>query len=817
MKNGHAKAAKAVKAAEPENTSPPKVWDNRGLVFGGCVCLAIIVWIVYGQTRQFDFVNFDDGQYITDNAAVTNGVSLTGVASAFNSHATDNWVPLTTISHMVDCQFYGLNAGGHHLTNILLHTAAVIFLFLALNRMTGALWRSAFVAAVFAAHPLRAESVAWISERKDVLCGLFFMLTLWAYSGYARKGKRMAWYVTTLFFAACALMSKPVAVTLPFVLLLLDYWPLKRFREQPMDAGSGHQAAEVTPVLRLIAEKIPFLILSVAACLPTVLSERQGITMTTVVPISLRMENALVSYVVYIKELFYPAKLAAFYYYPIRGLPFWEVAGAFLFLAAVSLAAFYWRRAHPYLLTGWFWYVVMLGPVIGLVQVGSQAHADRHTYFSEIGLGLLLTWLVADFCARLRQGRALLAGISAVILCALMVSGHRQTSYWRNGGTLWAHAIDCDPYDIRARYDLGNYLNQKKDLDGAIFQYESAIQVDPDFIGAHNNLGMALSAKGDVDGAIVQYEQAIKLDPDYAIAHYNLGSAILKKGQTDEAIQEFQAALNIDPAHAEVRNNPDLALPEQTAARMKTDYAQFHNGLGLALAWKGELNEAIVQYQEALKLNPYYLEAIYNLANAFSKAGQIDEAVAAFQEAFKMDPGNAKQHNNLGTALRRLGRTDEAIAQYQEALKMDPSYAPAYYNLGNVLFQKGEINEAIAEYQAALKAQPNNMMLQNNLAHAIWTLATSPDASKRNGTEAVEFAQTADQLAGGNNPVILRVLAASYAESGNFPKAIEISKRALALATGQQNSALVNVLQQEISRYQTGSAVRADSTDMSGW
>ncbi len=459
----------------------------------------------------------------------------------------------------------------------------------------------------------------------------------------------------------------------------------------------------------------------------------------------------------------------------------------------------------------------MLVPVIGLVQVGSQAHADRYTYLPEIGLCFALTWLVADFCSRLPLGREALIGLAAVILATLTVGGYRQTSYWRNSGILWAHALDCDPGNVRAHYNLGSYLYQNKQWDGAITHFGDAIGIAPEFSDAHNNLGMALSAKGDVDDAVVQYNEAIKLDTNYAIAHYNLGSAMLKKGQTDEAIAEFQTALKIDPANAEQRNNAQLALPDVTAQRMKTDYALFHNALGLALSQNGQDNAALAQYQEALKLNPHYAQASYNLANALLKAGQTDEAMAQFQNAFKLDPGNAKAHNNLGTALRKMGRTDEAIAQYREALGIDPTYTPAYYNLGNALYQKGQIAEAIGEYQAALKTQPGNVMLQNNVAHAIWALATSPDASKRNGAEAVEFAQTEEQVAGSTNAIILRVLAAAYAESGHFPEAIETAKRALARATEQQNASLQNVLQQEISLYQANTAVRAEPTDLTGW
>ncbi len=773
---------------------------------GFCIFLAAIVWVVFGQTRNFEFVNFDDDKYVADNSSVTGGVTTKDVASAFGTSAMDNWVPLTTISHIMDYQFYGLKAGGHHLTNVLLHMAAAILLFLFLQEMTGAIWQSAFVAAVFAVHPLRAESVAWISERKDALCGLFFMLTLWAYGRYARSLSKMVWYLMTLFFAACALMSKPAAVTLPFVLLLLDYWPLRRFNG--------------TTIWRLAAEKIPFLVLSVASCLATILMQKHVIAASEIVAVPLRVENAIVSYVVYAWQLFCPMRLSVFYRYPIEGLPFVKVAGAFLLLAVISLAVFYWRQKRPYLFVGWLWYLIMLVPVIGLMQVGSQAHADRYTYLPEIGLCVSLTWLVADFCSRLPLGRAALIGLAAVVLTMLTVGGYRQTSYWRNSGMLWAHALDCDPGNVRAHYNLGSYLYQNKQWDGAITHFGDAIEIAPEFSDAHNNLGMALSAKGDVDDAVVQYNEAIKLDTNYAIAHYNLGSAMLKKGQTDEAIAEFQTALMIDPAHAEQLNNAQLALPDvtaQSAQRMKTDYAMFHNALGLALSQKGQDNAALAQYQEALKLNPHYAEASYNLANALLKAGQTDEAMAQFQNAFKLDPGNAKAHNNLGTALRKMGRTDEAIAQYREALEIDPTYTPAYYNLGNALFQKGQIDEAINEYEAALKTQPNNMMLQNNLAHAIWTLATSPDSSKRNGAKAVEFAQTADQFASNNNPIILRVLAAAYAESGHFPEAIETAKRAQAMAIEQQNASLQNILQQEISLYQANTAVRAEPTDLTGW
>ena len=774
------------------------------MIAGICIFLALIVWLVFGQTLNFDFVNFDDGQYVSDNAAVTKGVTKQGIESAFSAQATDNWVPFTTISHMVDCQFYGLRPGGHHFTNVLLHMAAVIFLFLALRRMTGAVWRSAFVAAVFAIHPLRAESVAWVSERKDVLCSFFFTLTLWAYAGYAHNQKSAVRYFVALIFGAFALMSKPVAVTLPFVLLALDYWPLGRF---PSQAGRNGTAT----TLRIIAEKVPFLVLSVASCLPTLLTERQGITMTTVVPVPLRIENTIISYVIYIWQFIYPAQLSAFYRYHIEGFPFREVAFAFVLLATISWVVFRWRERCPYLLTGWLWYLMMLVPVIGLVQVGSQAHADRHTYLSEIGLGLLVTWLVSDWAAHWQHRVLKLGSLAGVVLLILIGCGYAQTSYWRNSQTLWSHAVDCDKDNARAYYNLGSYANEKGEWDDAITNFELAIKADPDLVTAHNDLGIVMVAKGDVDDAIPQYQEAIKLDPDFAVAHYNLGSALLQMRDTDGAIQEFRKALAIDPTHAEMRSNPNLALPEVVAQRMNVNYAMFHDALGMSLEWEGHMDEAIAQYQEALKLNPNDIKARNNLANALQKKEHGTAGVSPGQ------PDDAKTHNNLGTALRKEGRLDEAIAEYQEALKIDPDYAPAHYNLGNALLQEGKVNNAIVEYEAALKLKPDSAMVQKNVARAIWTLATSPDDAARNGTNAVQFAQAANQLASGGNALILRVLAAAYAEMGNFPAAIETGNKALTLATDQQNSSLRMALQQEVSLYQHGKATRADPANMDGW
>jgi tetratricopeptide (TPR) repeat protein len=463
---------------------------------------------------------------------------------------------------------------------------------------------------------------------------------------------------------------------------------------------------------------------------------------------------------------------------------------------------------------GWFWYGIVMAPVIGLVQVGSQAHADRYTYLSEVGLCVMLTWLAADLFARMRHGRAIQGGAAAVLLAVLIYCGNTQVSSWQNSETMWRQALDCDRYDMRAYTGLGSYFYNGKRFDDAIAQFKEAVKIYPKMAAGHNDLGMAYFAKGNSDDAIAQYQEAIKADPNEATAHYNLGIALAKKGLMEQAIAEYQKALAVNPA----QTGPDaLSLMDLYTGKMEKDQADVHDALGTALLSEGQVAAAIEQYQEALKLNSNDSQASYNLANALLKKGEVGQGVTQLQQAVNSGMDDAKSHNNLGAALRREGRLDDAMAQYREALKIDPTYAPAHFNLANALLQKGQVNAAIAEYQAALTLKPDNVMVQRNIAHTIWPLATSPDVAARNGTNGVECARAANETTGGANALILRVLAAAYAERGDFPQAIETGKRALALATEQQNFGLERALKQEILEYQTNSPVRADPQDMAGW
>jgi Flp pilus assembly protein TadD len=678
--------------------SSPKTPDGQRRRTGAvCLGLTAITLAVFGQTLAHEFVNYDDDLYVYDNPIVEQGLTFKGTVWAFTSSHASNWHPLTWLSHMLDCQLYGLNPAGHHLTNVLLHTAAVIALFLVLRQMTGAFWRSAFVAAVFAVHPLRAESVAWVAERKDVLSGLFFMLTIGAYVRYARLPWSPVRYGLVMLLFALGLMCKPMLVTLPLVLLLFDYWPLKRLE------STG----------KLALEKLPLLALSAAGCMATLLAQNQAIQSAGSYSLALRLGNGLVSCMIYLGQMVYPAGLAVLYPFPHDGAPTMEVALAVALLVGLSAVAWARRHTQPWLLVGWLWYLVMLLPVLGIIQVGGQAHADRYTYLPQIGIYVALTWLVEGQGAKWQTGRMALGGITAGVLAVLMVCAWRQTSSWKNSETMWNHTLDCTKDNYIAYDHLAEALRAKGSTDEAIFNYQKALQIKPDYAEVHNNIGILFAQKESAGEAIDHFQKAVQIRPDYAEAQNNLGNVLLQQGRVDEGIDRFQKALHIKP-----------------------DYADACNNLGSALLQKGKL----------------------------------DEAIPILQRALQIDPDDAKAHNNLGNALLQKGNTAEAIAHFRQAVQIEPSDPAA----------------------------------QNNLA---WLLATSPQASLRNGDEAVERAQQANALTGEENPIVLRTLAAALAEAGRFPEAVEIAQHALPLARAQSNPVLCGQLESDVKLYQAGNPV----------
>ncbi len=627
-----------------------------------CLVLVAITWAVFGQMLAHDFVNFDDHVYVYENPLVARGLSTEGIIDAFTHTHARNWHPLTTVSHMLDCQLYGLSAGGHHLTNVILHTISVLLLFLALKQMTGALWQSAFVAALFAIHPLHVESVAWIAERKDVLSAMFFMLTLAAYTRYARAPSPARYLLVALLFAF-GLMSKPMLVTLPFVLLLLDYWPLNRIRDRWSEVRGRRTKSQIrgqwSVVSGLIIEKIPLLILSATSCIITFVIQKRATGALPPLPLLWRVDNALASYMIYIWQTLWPIRLAVFYPHPNNMLPVWEVVIAIGLLLAMTAAAIVFRGKRPYLFTGWLWYLVMLVPVIGFVQVGEQGHADRYTYLPHVGLFLLAVWSIADVTASRRSTLHIAIATAVVIIVGLAWAAFVQTSYWRNSETLWTHALAVTSENDFAHNNLAYLLVDRGELDDAISHFEAAARIRSRKTDRHYNVGSAfvemnladaLARKGESDEAMVHYEQAIKLEPNYADAYYNRGNVLFAKGRIDEAIADWEKSLLIQP------NNADA-----------------HTCLGNALLRQGSLKQAIAQYETALVLAPEDPHSRNNIAwvVATSSDGSIRDGAKAIgfaQQAVALSGGREPQFlRTLAAAYAESGRFSEAIAAAQQA------------------------------------------------------------------------------------------------------------------------------------------------------
>jgi tetratricopeptide (TPR) repeat protein len=769
---------------------------RRKLLIGLTLALATVALFLPAVSHQF--LGYDDQDYVTDNPHVRAGLTSSGIVWAFKSFYASNWHPLTWLSHMLDCQIYGLGPAGHHLTNVLLHAANVVLLFVALTRLTGSLWRSAAVAALFAWHPLHVESVAWVAERKDLLCAFFWLLTLWSYARYVEEsraqssvtkvfGSRRFFYCLALLFFALALMSKPMAVTLPFVLLLLDYWPLQTSTES--SAQSPHPGGQRRPwnarlCRGLLLEKGPFIALSAVGCILTI--EAQGrehaIASTGGLPVSERVSHALVSYGHYLWATVAPYALAVHYPHP-RTTPTLELVAALLVLVGISLLAIRLAANRPYLLVGWLWFMGTLVPVIGLVQVGEQAWADRYTYLPLIGIFMAFVWCVGDWVAqpaasnttedrRSSRRTRLVAVVSALVGLAMAVQTVRQLGYWKDTRTLFAHAAAVTGKNTRAL----------------------------------TMLGRAFAADGKLDEAKRLYAEALSHTADDPETHFCLGKVLDQQGNLDSAIAEFNQALR----------SPQFREPA-------------HVCIGIALAKEKKYNEAVAHYQEALRLNPESAAAEHNLAHLLRSEGRFDEAVAHYTAALKDDPARAETHNNLGVLFLEKGRLAEGMTQLQEALRLNPDYTEAQCNLAIALNlqekwqQAAELLSTLCpkrpqdpnlRYQFALALYHLNrvrearsllaeaLVIQRDFPPALdrlaWLLATDPHDDLRNGTQAVSMAERACELTQHKRPQFMATLAAAYAEVGRFGEAETTAQKAESLARDSGQSALV-VLSQGIA------------------
>jgi tetratricopeptide (TPR) repeat protein len=677
------------RAGKPSALEGDRRWPSVAV----CLFLAGIVWAAFGRTIHHDFVSYDDGIYVYENPTVTNGLTWSGVRWAFSGIHVGNWHPLTLLSHMLDCQLYGLNPAGHHFTSVLLHAATAALLFLALRALTGAFWRCAFVAAVFAVHPLRAESVAWIAERKDVLSGLFFMLTLLAYARFVREQGagikntfsffRSPAYWLSLFFFACGLMSKPMLVTLPCILLLLDFWPLGRIR------NSEFGIRKLKP---LLLEKIPFLILVAADCAATVWAQGNAVKSVDDVHLVARLGNAVISYAEYVVQMVWPTGLAVFYPHPGNVLPAEKLLLSSLLLAFISIGVLLGWRRRPYLLAGWLWYLGMLVPVIGLMQVGYQAHADRYTYLPQIGLYFMLVWAAAEAFNGWRHRKIFLGTAAVALLAALLALARAQTAYWKDSVSLWTHTVACTSGSILAHDNLSYAFTKQGRWAEAAEQCRQALQLNPGYVPARVNLGYALTRQGEWDAAVAEYERALRTDPGSSTAHYNLGVALETLGRLPEAVGHYERAIQINPDYIEARLN-----------------------LGHALTLQGRLRDAAQSYERALQTDSGNAVAHFKLGEILDSRGETAAAARHYERALQTNPDYAEAHSNLGIILATQGQAAEAAGHFEQAVRLAPADAEIRFNLGRTLAIRGDLSQAAFQLQRALnlaEAQTNSALAE---------------------------------------------------------------------------------------------------------
>jgi tetratricopeptide (TPR) repeat protein len=680
-----------------KSDSAPPVAVASGRPQRVCICLLLVAAgiALYWRVAGYDFISIDDHIYFAQNKHVLAGLTWRNLGWAFQTTQDASWYPLSWLSFMLDATLFGSGPAGPHLVNVVLHVANGILLFLLVDRLTGSLWRSAFVAALFVLHPLHVESVAWVSERKDVLSTLFGFLTLLAYARFAATAtinSRLAAraYLGALLLYALSLLSKPMLVTLPFVMLLLDYWPLKRNAEcgmQNAESRITHHASRITfhvsrlihPLLRLFLEKVPFLLLATMASIVTVIVHKQVGTIASLGSVSMlaRVENAFVAYGFYLRQTFWPTDLAMPYLHPGHW-PLGPVLLGVALVAGFSATALWLRPRRPYLFVGWFWFLGTLVPVIGLLQWGSQSMADRFMYVPSVGLFIALAWGLGQMLERCRLPRAVVGLATALVLVALALRSRDQLSYWHDTEALFLHTI---------KVTTGNYV-------------------------AYDCVGSALVRKGKCDDALPFLSESVRLQPRYPEGQYDLGTALMNKGRLEEATRHLAAAVRNKPGFADAHINLGKALLQQDkldqalvhlreAVRLTPDDPEAHYNLGTVLLMQAKPDEAIACFSQALRLKPDYSEAHSNLGIALMREGKLGEGAAHLSAALRLNPANPDAHDNLGLALLELKQPREAADQFAEALRIKPDLPGAHYHLALALVQQNKTKEALPHAQKA--------------------------------------------------------------------------------------------------------------------
>jgi tetratricopeptide (TPR) repeat protein len=679
-----ARASRAAAAASRADGVGAFGLSARALDLLLAVFLATLVLVAYAGVRHHDFVNFDDPEYVVQNRHVTSGVSGANVAWALTAVHSANWHPLTWMSHMLDCELYGLDdPGGHHLTNVALHAVATVLLFLALRALTGAPLRSAFVAALFAVHPRNVESVAWISERKDVLSAVFWTAAMWAHAAYARRPATPR-YLAVVALVVLGLLSKPMVVTLPAALLLLDVWPLRRWRiagigdDAPVDADALEPSTPSRTVPEIVREYAPLFAIAVGAAVITFLAQRSSGAVATLaaLPLGFRLQNAIVAYAGYLWSLLWPTDLAVFY--PYRTLPLVEGIASALVLVALSVLAWRTRRTRPYLLIGWLWFVGTLVPVIGIVKAGDQAMADRFTYLPAIGIFVALTWLVADAAARHARARRALVPAALVVVAACTLATRQQLQYWRDSVTLFQHALAVTDESGLAHLNLAAALIERGEIAAGLEHARAAQALRPDDVKTLATLGTALARSGHGDEAQAAYQRALRNDPDSVLALLGMAVLLADRQQWQDAAVAYGEVLRRDPAHAKA-----------------------HAGLAFVLDAQGRHGDAIVEYRAAVASDPKLLQAHNGLAIALEASGAPDEALAVLESALRGAPGEQRLRLNYAAMLLGRGRTADAEQQLRELLLAEPQNVAGRIALADVLAQRGQADAARAELTRA--------------------------------------------------------------------------------------------------------------------
>lgn len=639
--------------------------------------------VAYWQVSSHDFVLYDDPDYVRDNPHIKMGIDAQSVHWAFSltsyKQYAANWHPLTWITHMVDYNLYKMNPGPHHVGNVILHILSAILLFYALSRMTGSVWRAGFVAALFAIHPVHVESVAWLAERKDCLSTFFWMFTLVCYYYYARRPGVLS-YLAVIGAFALGLLSKPMLVSLPITLLLLDYWPLNRL-------GSKDKTSRTLGWL--IIEKTPMFVMSLASCIVTYIAQNGAgaVDAWTNLSLGVRVADAFAAYAAYIFKMLWPFNLAVFYPHPGPTLPTYIPIGSLLLLLAITAAVMFYGRQKRYLQVGWVWFLVTLVPVIGLIQVGEQSMADRYTYVPLIGLFVIIAWLIPDlFIRRTEPVKAktaqrtatprqeatpispqayLLGGIAGIVLVVLLVLCYMQVAYWQNSITLFQHAIAVNPNNYLAYNNLGGYLDQQSDkaitmqervslMNEAEQSIRHCLQIKPDYARGHNMLGNVLCKMGKLDEARIHYEQALGAMQNDAIALSNMGIVYGKSGKLDESIKYLKQSISVNP-----------------------EFKNAYNNLGLAYGLQGKYDESVAAYEHAIALDPNYETAHMNLGTELIQLKRIPEAIEHLQAATQINPRYGEAHGHLAEGLASAGRFEEALQEAKLATQLGYPISPA--------------------------------------------------------------------------------------------------------------------------------------------